>query len=279
MKEVFHPRSMLIYLFIIFILALLYNQTSFLLAMFMGLVAFNLKLDRARAWLKMIRFALPLMALIILINVIINHHGPVWWEWHQLGLSLSVHREAAVFGLSMSLRLLVVLSVFTAFNLVLSIEKLLEIFPARRGTAIMVAVITAKMVPDLAQRVRGIQEVQRVRCRSINGDTLLNRCRGAGIILINVLRAALEGAWKSGEAMQARGFGASDTRSSYLQHRWRGRDSWLVISASSAFFLALLFNILLNGTGFLNIWINGNTTLWGGIVPLCLLGTGILFEF
>jgi energy-coupling factor transport system permease protein len=267
MKQAFHPRSMVVYLFILFLLALLYDHMGLLTAMLLGLALINLSLDRARSWFKMLGYALPFGLFLLIVNVAINQEGAVWWAWQGAGLRLAVHGPAVVYGLTMTLRLMVVLSIFTAFNHLLSVEELLEVFPNRRGTAIIVAAVTARMAPDLSRRVRGIQEIQMVRCLDPGRTSLLERCRRTGILVINLLRAALDGAWKSAEVMQARGYGAAP-RTSYRQRRWRDRDNWLVAASWSAFMLALVFNP----------WtaISGHNLIWGGALPLTVMAAALL---
>jgi len=268
MREAFHPRSAMIFLFVLFLLALLYDDPGLLSAMLAGLAFINWGLDRGAAWRKMLKYALPFMLFILIINMLISQQGPIWWQGRLGWMHLAIHRPAVIYGLTMSLRLLVVLSIFTVFNLMLSVEELLEVFPSWRGTAIIVATITARMVPDLSQRVRGLQEMQLMRCGDAGGTAVIQRCQRTGVLVINVLRAALEGAWKSGEVMQARGFGVAAVRSVYRQHRWRKRDNGLVLASLLALILAVVCDI----------WIvNGNkSAIWGGILPLVLLGTALL---
>ncbi|MGE5390794.1 MAG: energy-coupling factor transporter transmembrane component T [Deltaproteobacteria bacterium] len=268
MQGTLHPRSSLIFLLVLFFLALLYQDPGLLISMLLGLALINLSLDRARAWLQMLRYAVPFALLIVMINVLISQRGPLWWEYSFMGLHLAIHTPALLYGMAMTLRLLTVLSIFTVFNLLLSVEELLEVFPSRRGTAMITAVITARMVPELKQRVQGIREMQLLRCGDVRGTNLLDRSRRTGLLLINVLRAALNGAWKTGEVMQARGFGATSLRSTYRQHRWRSLDSWLVLSSLAALLLALIFDRWRPGTQY--------SVLMGGIVPLILLGTACL---
>lgn len=264
MREVFHPRSTMAFLLVLFLLALIYDNPGLLFAMLAGLALLNLQADHCAAWFKMLKYAVPFMLFILLINVMVSQQGPVWWTGHLGTIVWAIHGPAVVYGLTMSLRLLVVLSVFTVFNILFSVEELLEVIPAGRGTAIIVAVITARMVPDLGQRVRGIQEMQLTRCGDVGGNGLIERCRRTGVLLLNVLRAAMEGAWKSGEVMQARGFGAADVRTVYRRHRWRMRDNGLVLAALVAFFSAVASDIW-TGTGYITI-------VWGGVFPLALLG-------
>lgn len=266
MKEAFHPRSTMVYLLILFLLTLLYDNMGLLSAMLLGLVLINLNLDRAVSWLKMLGYALPFILFILLINVIINKQGAVWWLWQIGEIHLAVHGPAVIYGLTMALRLLTVFSIFTAFNHLLSVEDLLEVFPGHRGTAVIVAAVTARMVPDLMLRVRGIQETQLARCGDAGGAALIERCRRTGILVVNVLRAALDGAWKSGEVMQARGFGTAP-RSTYQRHRWLMRDSWLVTASFSAFILALVFSLWASDAA--------HSLVWGGILPLALMGTAL----
>lgn len=268
MEGRFHPRSSFILLLILFLLALLYQSPGLLLAMLIGMAAMNMALDRGRTWRQMLRYAVPFALLIVIINVIVNQQGPLWWEYRFLNFHLSIHASAVIYGLTMTLRLLVVLSIFTAFNLLLSVEEILEVFPSRRGTAIITVAITARMVPELMQRFRGIKEIQLVRCADPGGLGLLNRCRSTGVLVMNILRAALDGAWRTGEVMQSRGFGAAPLRSAYRRHHWRNIDSWLVLLSIFALILALVFNWWQTGgeyRGFL-----------GGVVPLLLLATGCL---
>lgn len=261
----YHPRSCMIFLMVMFLLALLYQNHVTLLAMLVGLALLNLALDRARAWLRMLGYALPFALLILIINVIVNQQGPLWGEYNFQGLRLTIHTQALFYGTAMILRLLTVLSIFTVFNLVLSVEEIMEVFSSRQGTAIITAVITARMMPELGRRVQGMREIQMVRCVDPKGGGLLERCRRAGMLVINILRAALNGAWKTGEAMQARGFGAVPLRTTYRQHRWRRMDNWLVLASLSALLLAVFFDWWRAGTQY--------STILGGVVPLVLLGS------
>ncbi len=260
----YHPRSSLIFLLVLFLLALLYQDHVLLLAMLIGLALLNLAIDRARAWLRMLVYALPFALLILIINVIVNQQGPLWWDYSFHGMHLTIHAQALWYGTAMILRLLNVFSIFTVFNLVLSVEEIMEVFSSRQGTAIITAVITARMMPELGRRVQGIREIQMIRCEDARGGGLLERCRRAGMLVINILRAALNGAWKTGEAMQSRGYGAAPLRSTYRQHRWRKTDNWLVLNSLLALLLAVLFNWWQAGTQY--------SVLLGGVVPLILLG-------
>lgn len=169
MESRFHPRSSFISLLSLFLLALLYQSSSLLLAMLAGMAVMNMALDRGRTWRQMLRYAVPFALLIVIVNGIVNQQGPLWWEYRFLNLDFRINGSAVLYGLTMTLRLLVVLSIFAAFNLLISVEEILEIFPSRRGSAIITVAITARMVPELRKRVRGIREIQLVRCSDPGG--------------------------------------------------------------------------------------------------------------
>lgn len=229
MLEQYHARSVAVYLLVWFLLALLYNHIAQLMLMLLVVLFFNYRLDRLSTLKKMSFYIIPLVLLIVVVNGLFNQNGEVLLTAINLpGCTITIYRETIIFGLAMAIKLILVLAIFTAFNHLIPVEKLVDIFGRYSGPAILTVAISARLIPDLAVRAHSISQVQRSRGVAIREGNLVKRSRSLGPLVFNLLRASLQTALQMAEAMQARGYGTSQRRSIYCQGKWRIQD-WLLL--------------------------------------------------
>nr|WP_054692088.1 energy-coupling factor transporter transmembrane component T [Syntrophomonas palmitatica] len=273
MKEYFHPRTVFIYLGACFLMALIYQEIMALAALFIIMLVLNCALDRCRSLVKILSICLPLLLLIAAVNIYCNTEGQIIWAVNVMGFKLAVHQGAVYYSLSMGLRLIVVFSIFTSFNLILAAEDLLEVFPGRPGNGVLLLAITARLIPEMAQRSRSIMEMQEMRGKSLITGNVWQRTANLGLFLINLLRAALGGAWHSAEAMHARAFGFGP-RSTYKQVSFRLIDKWVIATTAAALVLALAVQLWLGTLSAADGKIP--LMLWGELIPLGFLTYPVL---
>lgn len=228
MLEKYHTRSVAIYLLVWFLLALLYNSIAQLMLMLLVVLFFNYRLDRLRSLKKMFSYIIPLALLIVVINALFNQNGELLLTTIKLpGYAIAIYQETIVFGLAMTIKLVLILAIFVAFNQLIPVEKLMDIFGRYSGSAILMVAISARLIPDLTVRASSISQVQRSRGLTAREGSLVKRIRKLGPLVFNLLRASLQTALQMAEAMQARGYG-NGRRNIYCQGKWRTQD-WLLL--------------------------------------------------
>lgn len=239
MLEKYHTRSVAIYLLTWFLLALLYNGMAQLMLMLPVVLFFNYRLDRLRSLKKMVSYIIPLALLIVAINALFNQNGELLLAAVRIpGYTIAIYRETIVFGLAMTIKLVLILAIFTVFNQLIPIEKVMDIFGRFSGPAILMVAISARLTPELAVRARSISQVQRSRGVAVRGGGQAQLIRKLGPLVFNLLRASLQTALQMAEAMQARGYG-NGRRSIYCQEKWGTRDWVLVLLTTLVLGLAV----------------------------------------
>lgn len=265
----YHTRSIVVYLLVWFLLALFYNKMVQLALMLLIVFILNYWLDRLSSFKKICAFVVPLALLIIVINTLFNQNGEVLLTAIPLpGYTIAIYQEAMIFGLAMAVKLALILAIFTIFNRLIPVEKVMGIFGRFGGPAVLMLAISARLIPDLALRARAIAQVQRSRGAGIQEGSLIARICQLGPLLYNLLRASLRTAWQMAETMQARGY-SSGYRSVYSKEQWKLQDWLLSLLTLTALGMALYI-----GAGVQNSSPLQQASLplgWMEIMPLLLL--------
>ncbi len=239
--ENYHVRSVTVYLLVWFLLALFYNNLLQLTLMLAAIILLNYRLDRLGSLRKITSFILPLAALIVLINSLFNQNGDILLtSLNIFNYTLPIYQEAIVFGVAMAIKLILILAIFTAFNILIPVERLMDIFGSYNSRSVLVVAISAALIPDMVERFHSIGQVQRCRGVQRPGKGLWERTRNLGPLLLNLLRSSLQAALQMAEAMQARGYGSSKRRSVYQIEKWQLQDWLLLFLALTVLGLALL---------------------------------------
>ncbi len=228
----YHVRSVAVYLLVWFLLALFYNNLLQLTLMLAAIILLNYRLDGMVSLRKITTFILPLAVLIIIINGLFNQNGDILLtSLNIFSYTLPIYREAIVYGMAMAIKLILILAIFTAFDILIPVERLMDIFGSYSSRSLLVVAISAALIPDMVERLHCIRQVQRCRGMQRSGKGLLERSRNLGPLLLNLLRSSLQASLQMAEAMQARGYGSSKRRSVYQMEKWQGQD-WLLLILS-----------------------------------------------
>lgn len=230
----YHVRSVAVYLLVWFLLALFYNNLFLLTLMLAAIILFNYRLDQLESLKKITSFILPLAGLIVIINGLFNQNGDILLtSLNIFSYTLPIYREAIVYGVAMAIKLILILAIFTAFNILIPVERLIDIFGSYSSRSVLIVAISAALIPDMVERLHCIRQVQRCRGLQEPGKGLLQRSRNLGPLLLNLLRSSLQKSLQMAEAMQARGYGSSKKRSVYQMEKWQWQD-WLLLIVSLA---------------------------------------------
>ncbi|MGI6452101.1 MAG: energy-coupling factor transporter transmembrane component T family protein [Syntrophomonadaceae bacterium] len=248
MKPDFCTRSIVVYLLVWFLVALLKNDLFILLIMLLGIGVWNWKLDRLKRAVGLLKWVLPLSFIIVIINSLFNSYGTA--PWLELGRYV-IYREPFLYGISMAIKLLLILQVFTVFNILIPPEKYFDLFGSTAAPGIIMTGIAIRLIPELVSRARAIREIQEYRGYNAHTKGLAGRCKILGELFLNLMRSSLNGAVSMAEAMWVRAYGTGP-RTCYHLQQWTVGDNLLVIGSVLALVGALWgeTNYILGALGF-----------------------------
>jgi energy-coupling factor transport system permease protein len=236
-----HPLTSMIFVGVVFVLALIFSHPAFLLGLLISLgvvlgAAGNLMQSR-----NYIKFSLIMVLTIVLINVLFSRAGTtIIYRGLEIPLigALEISLEAILYGLGMGLRLLVIISVFCFYTYTVNPDKALRLCGRLGGKSVLAITLSLRLFPLMIKDFQRISEIQRCRGVKLSTGSLWQRAKNTLPIISIILLSSLERSLQLAESMQARGYG-SGPRSSYDRDLWRPRD-YIIIALS---IIALLLGI------------------------------------
>lgn len=233
-----HPLAALVYLSALLVLALGTEHPLYLLAALFLTAAGITALGAWEAGEYFLRPGLYMAALAALLNPLLIRAGHTVLVHLPLPGRPAVTMEALCYGAASGIRLLAVLGVFVIFNQLIHPDRLLGLLarPARRLSLLLA--LSTRLVPRLALSLHNIVEMQTLRGVDFSRGSLKERA-GKYLTVFNILLlTALEDAFQTAEAMQARALG-SGPASRYSREKWRWRDTLVAGSSVLAVVLAI----------------------------------------
>lgn len=231
-----HPLAALVYLGALLVLSLVLDHPFYLLAA-LGLAAGGVVAAGAlQAGELFLRPGLYMAALAALLNPLLIRSGQTVLFYLPLPGRPPFTMEALCYGAASGVRLLAVLGIFCLFNQIIHPDRLLGLLarPARRFSLLLA--LSTRLVPRMALALHNIVEVQTLRGVDFSRGSLKERA-GKYLTVFNILLlTALENAFQTAEAMQARALG-SGPASRYSREKWRRRDT--LVTGSSLLALGL----------------------------------------
>ena len=252
-KDIFfqalHPATVFFYMGVVILGAVALNHPLFLLALFVPILLVLAASDGLETWLKSVRFFVFFIAILLLINTLVNQLGETVLLWGPalpvLG-RVVVSLENLVFSLVMGIRLLTVFTAFILYNQLVNPDRALSMFARLFPRSALLIALTTKTIPFLSQKLQRAAEI--AQCRGVNFYTGGRFARVKNRLpLVRVLfMSSLEDSFNIGESIQARAYG-SGPRTTYFRQRVRPGDVLVTTAAAAAFLLMLLS--LLQGWG------------------------------
>jgi energy-coupling factor transport system permease protein len=227
-----HAGTLLFYPFLLLMVSVMTYHPLYLGAEWLVLL-FALALHGGlRTYGRTLKFSLPILVLILLINVLLNKNGAtLLYKGPSVPLigQIRITWEALAYGLAMGLRMLVFFEIF-AFTLHwLSADRALGLSAKVAKKSAVTAMMTTRLIPYLSEQSAQIGDVLQTRGVRFDEGNLFRRLAARRPMLNVLLISALEGSWQVAEAMEARGFGQGK-RTSYSREQWGRRDLWTWIA-------------------------------------------------
>ncbi|MEM2960035.1 MAG: energy-coupling factor transporter transmembrane component T [Candidatus Bathyarchaeia archaeon] len=217
------PRAKFIYVCVLFIIAVLFNQLIPLLVIFFLQIPLVIIAKVRREWLHLIRGSIFFAMLIFIMNVISLYF---YGSYPSLA-SIIEH------SLAMTIRFIVLVESFSIFFLTTSPDMLgLSLEQIGIPYELCFAFTTAiRFVPVLAEEAQTIIDAQRARGLELEGGNFMRRIRNYIPILIPLIVNAIRRSLELAEAMESRAWGASKKRTNIHVLKMGKRDySFILIS-------------------------------------------------
>lgn len=243
---------------------------------FLGAAAFLVCLKGWKSLFGTMRFLLPMMLVIVVVNPLFNHRGVtmlfmLFDQWITL--------EAIGYGAVSACQLAAVVLWFACYQEVITSDKFLFLFGQIAPVAALLITLTLRLIPQLKSMAEEIRQVQ----GTLHGEEnrLTQRMAAAVRNLSVLLTWSMENAVQTADSMKARGFGQR-RRTTYHLFRFDSRDSRCLGLIAALLAAAILFRAF--GFGYVEFYprirslAEGAGNLWQGGILILLYFLPVLLE-
>ena len=183
-----------------------------------GALAFSASARGLRATVRGLRWQLPLLALICLINPLFSSTGSTLLC--HVG-HIAVYAESLAYGACMGALMVATLLWLEGASRVLTHDRLLELGARAMPTVSLMLSMASQLVPQLVRRSNAVRAAREATSAAARGGA-----RERGVLVSGVLMSwAMEDSLERSDAMRCRGWGAGGSRTSYQPDEFRGSDA------------------------------------------------------
>lgn len=243
----YHPTVALVYCGVLLAFSMAVMHPVYLIATFVGLVAYNAVLRGAKSALSGMLWQAPLVLVLAIVNPLFVSAGST--ELFRIGLH-AVYFESLCYGLCQGLMLVDVLLAFSIAAHVVSSDKVLCVLGNATPTLALMISMTMRLVPQFVRRGKAIADTQKA-CTAAStrsactasapscsadarpGANCARSAKPRRAALANSLRLStvlmswgMEDSLETADAMRARGWGAATKRTTYQRYRFRKIDAF-----------------------------------------------------
>ncbi|WP_294466019.1 energy-coupling factor transporter transmembrane component T [uncultured Ruminococcus sp.] len=173
-----------------------------------------------------LKFIMPMMLLIILINPVFNHQGVTILTYFPWDNPLTL--ESIIYGIASAALLSSVVLWFSVFNSVITSDKLVYLFGRIIPSLSLVLSMSLRFVPKFSAQFKNVRNAQRCIGRDISDGSVINRIKNGIRIISIMLSWSMENAIETADSMKSRGFGLKG-RTAYSIYRFDRRDLIVLI--------------------------------------------------
>ena len=255
------------------LLVLIFDNPVYIAALFLVTILFIFSAGVQREWFSLMKIAFYLCAAIIVVNVLVNNNGThilfqAPFTLPVIGTPL-VSLEAICFAVTMSLRLLTIMSVFAIITFTIHPDDLLlSMIKAKLPyKSLLVTSLSTRFIPTLINDIQCISDVQRSRGLELDKGNLMQKVSNRMAIIVPLLSNSLDRVVQVAEAMESRAFGSTGKRTYFKEIQFSKTDIY-----------ALLIIVFTTGFGiFTSISGFGDYQYYPSLAPLDISYREILF--
>lgn len=173
-----------------------------------------------------LKFILPMVLLIVLINPVFNHQGVTILTYFPWDNPLTL--ESIVYGIASAALLSSVVLWFSVFNSVMTSDKIVYLFGKIIPSLSLVLSMSLRFVPKFSTQLKNVRNAQRCIGRDVSDGSAVSRIKNGIRIISIMLSWSMENAIETADSMKSRGFGLKG-RTAYSIYKFDRRDLVVLI--------------------------------------------------
>ena len=175
-----------------------------------------------------IQFFIPMSIIIIILNPLISHIGTTHIHIIE-GFFITL--EALMYGILMSLSLLIILLLFASYNKAVNYQEMLYLFSKRFPNISIVIIMSLRFIPLVSYRLKEVNKIYKFNQDQENienKESKIEKIKKTANLLAVVVSWSLEESMVTAKSMKARGYGIKE-RTSYLSYKFHQIDYLLYL--------------------------------------------------
>lgn len=173
-----------------------------------------------------LKFILPMVLLIVLINPVFNHQGVTILTYFPWDNPLTL--ESIVYGIASAALLSSVVLWFSVFNSVMTSDKIVYLFGKIIPSLSLLLSMSLRFVPKFSAQFKNVRNAQRCIGRDVSDGSAVSRIKNGIRIISIMLSWSMENAIETADSMKSRGFGLKG-RTAYSIYKFDRRDLVMLI--------------------------------------------------
>ena len=215
-----------VYFTLVLMFSMFFMHPVYLTASLLCAAAFSIRLSGKSALRPQLKFLLPTVLAVALINPAFSHAGVTILAYLPSGNPLTL--ESIVYGTAAAVMLAAVIIWFSCFNVVMTTDKFVYLFGRVIPAMSLVLSMAFRFVPRFAAQFREVSEAQRCIGRDLSEGSAVERIKKAASIVSIMVTWSLENAAQTADSMKSRGYGLSG-RTAFSVYCLDGRDKALLV--------------------------------------------------
>lgn len=177
-------------------------------------------LNGKRTVLFGLKFILPTVLLVMIINPVINHQGVTILGYLPWNNPLTL--ESAVYGAVSAAMLSAVVFWFSSVNTVMTSDKLVYLFGRIVPSLSLILSMALRFVPRFTKELRQVREAQKLLGKPSQGG-MIHSVKTAVRVISVMMSKAMENSIETADSMKARGYGLKG-RTAYAKYQLHKSD-------------------------------------------------------
>ena len=215
-----------VYFTLVLTFSMFFMHPVYLTVSLLCAAAFSIRLSGKSALRPQLKFLLPTVLAVALINPAFSHAGVTILAYLPSGNPLTL--ESIVYGTAAAVMLAAVILWFSCFNVVMTTDKFVYLFGRVIPAMSLVLSMAFRFVPRFAAQFHDVSEAQRCIGRDVSEGSAVERLKKAASIVSIMVTWSLENAAQTADSMKSRGYGLSG-RTAFSVYRLDGRDKALLV--------------------------------------------------
>ena len=215
-----------VYFTLVLMFSMFFVHPVYLTVSLLCAAAFSIRLSGKSTLRPQLKFLLPTVLAVALINPAFSHAGVTILAYLPSGNPLTL--ESIVYGTAAAVMLAAVIIWFSCFNVVMTTDKFVYLFGRVIPSMSLVLSMAFRFVPRFAAQFREVSEAQRCIGRDLSEGSAVERLKKAASIVSIMVTWSLENAAQTADSMKSRGYGLSG-RTAFSVYRLDGRDKALLV--------------------------------------------------